>query len=501
MIAPWMVAEIRRLHQVEGWRKETIARHLGIHHGTVRRALERDGLAVEREPRGLMIDPYVPFLRDVLLRHPLLAASTLYEMARRRGYPGSLRHFRYCLAKHELRPRKAAEAFLELRTLPGEQAQVDWASFGERRVEGGTRRLWAFVMVLSYSRWIYFRFFYDSRTPSFLTGHVGAFKFFGGAARVLLYDNLKSAVLERRGDAIRFHPRLLEMADHYGFEPRPAAPRRGNEKGRVERAIRYLRTSFFPLRETLSLEALNAAALEWSREIAGQRRWPQDRRRDVTQAYHEERAHLLALPGKPFPAHEQTLVKLRKTPYVRFDVNKYSVPHDRVRRPVTVVADWDRVRIFDRTDLIAEHARCWGKNQVIENPDHLDALWRAKRRARSQRGQHRLNQLVPQAEQLLVELARRQRHLPGAIERLLYLLDSHGPEEMRRAVDEALESESPHPETVRLILDRRRRKKGCKPPLPIPLPDDPKLRDLVVEPHPLCSYDRIEEDDDEEDAP
>jgi hypothetical protein len=352
-------------------------------------------------------------------------------------------------------------------------------------------------MVLSYSRWLYFRFFYDARLPSFLAGHVGAWSFFGGSVRQLLYDNLKSAVLERRGDAIRFHPRLLEMADHYRFEPRPVAPRRGNEKGRVERAIRYLRTSFYPLRSTWSLEALNEAALDWSRSVASQRRWPQDARRSVEQAYHEERAHLRPLPAEPFPAHERVTAHLRRSPYVRFDANRYSVPHDRVGRPVTVVAEIGRVRIFDRQELIAEHRRSWDKDQVVENPAHVDALWRSKRHARRHRGQERLTRAVPGSEKLLVALAERQRHLATAVDRLLFLLDAYGPEEMARAVGEALEKGSPHPETVRLILDRRCRQH--EPPMPIPLPDDPKLRDLVVRPHSLGDYDL--DDGDEEDEP
>lgn len=498
MIPPWKQAEIRRLFTVEGWRKHTIARHLGIHHGTVQRALEREGIRSESRPRTSMIEPFVPFLRETLERYPELPASTLYEMVRRRGYPGRPDHFRHRLADLCLRPQKAPEAFLQLQTLPGEQAQVDWASFGERKVEGGVRKLWAFVMVLSYSRWLYFQFFYDARMPSFLAGHVRAWEFFGGSVRTVLYDNLKSAVLERRGKTIVYHPRLLEMADHYRFDPRPVAPRRGNEKGRVERAIRYLRTSFFPLRHSLSLEALNEAAIEWIRTVAAERRWPQDRRRSVEQAYHEERAHLRALPSEPFPAHEHRTARLRRSPYVRFDANRYSVPHDRIQRSVDLFADLDRVRIFDRQTLIAEHRRSWDKQQVIENPEHLEALWRSKRKARRHRAQDRLVRAVPRSEELLAALARRQRHLLTAVKRLIFLLETYGPEEMAQAVEEALEKGSPHPETVRLILDRRCQQRRAKPPIPIELPDRPELRNLVVKPHSLHTYDDLDDDPEDE---
>ncbi len=498
MIPPRLEAEIRRLATVEGWRRGTIARHLGVHHSTVSRALARAGAgeaprSSRRRPSA--IDPFVPWLREVLERYPKLPASQLYEMARRRGYPGGPDHFRHRIAELGLRPSRPPEAFFALRTVAGEQAQVDWADFGRRAVEGGHRRLFAFVMVLSYSRMLFVRFFYDARLPSFLAGHVEGFSFLGGVARCLLYDNLKSAVLERVDDAIRFHPRLLELADAYGYEPRPVAPGRGNEKGRVERAIRYLRTSFFPLRSHLQLDALNQEAERWSRETAAVRPWPQDRRRTVEQAWHEEKSRLLALPEAPFPCHERLEVGVRRTPYVAFDANRYSVPHDRIARTLSVAADLEQVRVFDRQELVATHRRSWHKAQVIEDPDHFEALRQAKRKARLHRGQQLLLRAVPQAEELLNALGQRQRHLATAVDRLQRLLDEHGREELAVAVAEALAAGSPHPETVRLVLDRRRRERQQAPPLPVALPDDPRVRDLVVVPHPLADYDPEETDE------
>ena len=122
------------------------------------------------------------------------------------------------------------QAYLRLRTLPGEQAQVDWGHFGHLEIGRARRPLMAFVMVLSWSRMIFLRFFLDARMENFLRGHVAAFAAWGGVARVHLYDNLKSAVLERQGQAIRFNPTLLQFAGHYRTEPRPVAIARGNEK-------------------------------------------------------------------------------------------------------------------------------------------------------------------------------------------------------------------------------------------------------------------------------
>ena len=117
---------------------------------------------------------------------------------------------------------------------PGEQGQVDWGHFGHLEIGRARRPLMAFVMVLSYSRQIFLRFFLDARMENFLRGHVAAFAAWGGVPRVLLYDNLKSAVLERRGDAIRFHPTLLGFAGALPLtSPGPVAVARGNEKACV----------------------------------------------------------------------------------------------------------------------------------------------------------------------------------------------------------------------------------------------------------------------------
>jgi transposase len=231
-VPPDVEAQVLRYHHVEKWRVGTIARQLGLHPDTVHRVLAQAGLP--RRPsveRPLRIDPYLPFILQTLEAYPTLTAARLYEMVCSRGYRGHRDHFRHLIARH--RPRRRAEAYLRLRTLPGEQAQMDWGSFGHLQIGRAQRPLMAFVLVLSQSRQIFLRFFLDARVGSFLRGHAEAFEAWGGVPRVVLYDNLKSAVLARRGQAIQFNPTLLDFAAHYRFEPRPVAVARGNEKGCV----------------------------------------------------------------------------------------------------------------------------------------------------------------------------------------------------------------------------------------------------------------------------
>lgn len=163
-------------------------------------------------------------------------------------------------------------------------------------------------------------------------------------------------MLERIGDAIRFHPTLLELAAWYHFQPRPVAIARGNEKGRVERAIRFARERFFAARRFADLDDLNAQALAWCAGEAAERPCPEDRARTVRACFEEERPRLLALPAEPFPCQERVDVPSHKTPYVRFDLNDYSIPHTHVRRTLQVVATQERVRVLDGTDVVATHA-------------------------------------------------------------------------------------------------------------------------------------------------
>lgn len=485
-------AQIVRLHLIEKWPPGTIARHLKLHHGVVRRVLVRVGVPASTiSHRRSIADPYAGFIVETLTRYPDLCASRLHEMVRERGYPGSGAHFRAVVRRY--RPPKSAEAFLRLRTLCGEQVQVDWGMFGEIAVPGGKRPLVAFVMVLSWSRMIFVRFGLSMRMGSFLEGHVDGFNYFGGVARIALYDNLKSAVTERIGDAIRFNETLLSFASHHGYEPRPCAPYRGNEKGRVERAIRYVRDSFFPARTWTDLDDLNAQALAWCSGIAADRRCPGDRTRTVRDAFAEEQSRLRCMPEASFPLEDRVEIHVGKTPYARFDNNDYSVPADRVRRTLTAFASSTSVRLLDGLDVVATHARSWGKQQVIEDPTHVAALVAYKAKAAEARGLDRLARAAPESRRLLQAMAEHGGNLGAATSALLRLLDAYGAAATNAAITEALAAGRAHPQAVRQVLDTQRQALGLPPPIAIVLPDRAAVRDLNVTPHRLATYDTLSE--------
>ena len=495
MISRELEAEILRLYHAEHWPVGTLARQLGIHHHTVRRVLGQSGIPTPvKYARRSMVEPYLPFIQQTLERYPTLRASRLYRMVCERGYPGRPDHFRALVSRY--RPRAPAEAYLRLRTLAGEESQVDWAHFGKLAVGKALRPLMAFVMVLSYSRHLFLRFYLGAAMSAFLDAHVRAFSFFGGVSRTCLYDNLRSAVLERlplarAPDAIRFHPTLLELSAWYRFAPRPVAVARGNEKGRVERAIRFVRESFFAARPFTDLADLNEKALRWCTAEAAERPCPEDRSRTVRECFEAEKPRLLALPQEPFPAEERQLVRAHKTPYVRFDLNDYSVPHTHVRRTLELLATLESVRILDGTTVIATHPRSFDRDAQIEQPQHIEALEAEKRAGRAHRAIDRLHYATPSAEPFFRLAAARGAHMGSLTRGLIELLDTHGAAALEVALAAALAEDATHLAAVRHFIDLHRAQRGLSPPIPVTLPDDPRVRSLTVRPHNLADYEKL----------
>jgi transposase len=487
-ISEELKAHILRYHHVEQWRVGTISSQLGVHHTTIKRVLSETGVSKSKVlPERSMIDPFLPFIFEQLKRFPKLTASRLYGMVTERGYPGGVDHFRHLISFY--RPKTPAEAYLRLRTLAGEQAQVDWGHFGHMTIGDAKRPLMALVMVLSYSRKIYLHFYLNARTENFLRGHEEAFNYFSGIPRVVLYDNLKSAVLERQGDAIRFNPTLLSFASHYRFEPRPCAVYRGNEKGRVERSIRFIRDNFFAGRQYTTLDDLNQQALTWCDTQASNRPCPESRNKTVHDTFLEEQPRLIKLPENPFPCNEVESVSVGKTPYVRFDLNDYSVPHTHVRTSLIVQATQHSITILDGVHVIAQHKRSYDRAKQIECEEHIKTLALLKRQARLSRGQDRLTHSIDCARSFLEAAAESGYSLKSITRQLTSLLDDYGANLLEKAMTEALEKKVPHPNSVRIALQRFRDASEEEPLVRVALSHDERVTDMVIKPHSLNQYD------------
>jgi transposase len=496
MMSPEEIAEARRLFFGEHWKVGTVSSYLHRHPDAIKHAIGAESFVFKGRQKASKLDPYLGFIEETLRRYPQLTATRVHEMLVSRGYRGKIGQTRKAVKR--LRPASCNEAYLRLKTLPGEQAQVDWASFGHVTVGRAKRPLSAFLMVLSWSRAMHAVFTLDQQQDNFLRGHVEAFEYFGGVPRVLLYDNLRSAVLSRVGYAIQFHPRFLEFSGHYHFEPRPVAVARGNEKGRVERAIRFLRDRFFAAREFRDVEDLNAQFRKWRDEWAHARPCPGDETMTVGEALEKERKVLMGLPCNRYCCESIRAVKSGKTPYVRFDLNDYSIPFELVRKPLSLICTDKEVRILDGATEAARHPRSYDRGEIIEDERHISALVEAKRSARQSRGMSRLFVCVQGAKAFLERVVERGQNLATATKQLERMLDEYGDKELSVAIEQVNEKELSAPSAVAQLLEQSRRKRGMRPPVKVTITDDPRVKDMHVSPHRLEQYDVLAKHDTDE---
>ncbi len=265
----------------------------------------------------------------------------------------------------------------------------------------------------------------------------------------------------------------------------------------MERAIRYVRDAFFAARSFTDLDDLNAQAELWCNGQAADRRCAAEPERTVREVFAEEVPLLLRLPDNPPSVHECVQVSVGKTPYVRFDLNDYSVPAAHVQRSLTVLADAHEVRIVDGVTILAQHPRSYDKGEQIEDPAHIQALVEQKRAAHQHRATDRLTQACPAVRDLLMRAAERGSNLGAIIVGLQRLLDRYGAPELQASILEALVRDVPHPNAVRLALEQRRAQRGDAPPVMLTLPAHVRARDVPVSPHALETYDQLKEPTDE----
>ena len=480
-------AEIHRLSAVELWPPGTIARQLAVHIDVVRRVL---GLQAPRERvrKGSFVDEYVPFMRETLARWPTLRSTRLFDMLKERGFPGSPRTVREHVAR--LRPRREREAFLRTTPLIGEQSQVDWAFVQNVSVDGGQRPLWMFVIVLSWSRamWCELCFTMDAATVA--RSLVRAAQAFDGVTRQWLFDNPKTIVVERAGDAVRFHSLLLSTTTALRVQPRLCAPRRANEKGKVERAIRFVRERALVDFVFHSVDDGNDRLQRFCTGVALDRPHPTLAGRTVRDCLEEERPRLLRIAETLPPTDEQRSVVVDKTAFIRFDTNDYSVPHNLVGKTLTLFACDREVRLVDATEQVALHKRCFGRRQSIENPEHRRALVEVKRRARDGVRRDQLSNIVPAFRLVLERWLEEGRNIGVAVARANAAYDDYGANVFAAAVDDFIARGLVDPAALAVLCDHiQRNRKPRSPPVPAPHHVD----DRDVTPHDLGGYDDPED--------
>jgi transposase len=310
--------------QGQGLKQWEIAEKLGVTDRTVRNYLHPKPKPSEPFQRPSKLDPFKPFIDSVLKENPGYNREILIGRLRKQGYQGKISILREYAAA--VQKRIELQAVIRFETEMGRQAQVDWKEFGKQVVDGKETKLYAFVMVLGYSRKPFVFFTTSMDQATLLACHVLAFTWFGGVPAEILYDNMRTAYQPDIEGTWQPTKRLLALAAHYGFTPHRCRVRRPETKGKVERTVGYLGNNFWPRMEgqELSLSTLNAEVRLWI-EAIGEKPIA-DLEESRNERFARERPTLKPLPAADFDVRKEIPLVVGREGNIRYEGNRYTVP-------------------------------------------------------------------------------------------------------------------------------------------------------------------------------
>jgi transposase len=488
MLSTDQINDLHRLYWSERWPIRKIERHLHMGWRTIKKYLEAPAQGPATRQRTSKLDTFKATIGEWLEADPAAPASVIEQRLKGLGYSGSYTILRDYV--RSVRPKAASKrGFIRMEPAAGERFEVDWAHFGALDYDGDKRKLYAFALVDAHSRMLYLEFTHCQTFETFARCHIHAFEAFGGVARELVYDNLATAVAEHDGRLVRFQPRFLGFAREYGFYPRACNPASGWEKGKIERAIGYVRQSFWPLRTFTDIHDVNRQARQWLAEVANQRRHRETRQRPIDRF---QPLALRPLPVIPYDYRECVESLVYKDLRLRFDGNRYCVPQRYIGRRLTIKADATSVTIYDRVHEVATYCRSWRRGQTL-GADRFEPevaeMRPAARRSRAQ--QQLLAYLTPlcapgAVEAYLRDIADSDRVLARQIAELLELIRQYGADLVASAMTKAAAARAFGADYVANILRQQESPRRPQPPLVL---RDPLLNELAPDPLSLLEYD------------
>jgi len=434
-----LAVQVRYLRDVVKLSLRQIAGELGIPRSKCSRLYA--GKSSSSMAKARLLDPYHPLIADWYREHPSLKAIQILERLRQRdvriGY-SAVKDF----TREFREPKRKFYHTLEFQ--PGEEAQVDWFFLNHPHLG----KLAGFALILSHSRYFFAHFFPRYSFEFFVDGHLRAFAALSGLPQSLRYDNLKSVVLKQK--PLTYNPAFLEFAQYYRFEIRLCNVARPNEKGRIERAIRTLRSTFCNIAgDHRTLDALNTALHDWC-----------DKKNNlVHRTTGKVPSELKANePLRPFPQHawRNALVlpaqQATKTGFVTFDTNRYSVPDYLVQQRLSIHGYCDHLEVYDvKGKKVATHVRCFARQQTITNSAHR-SFARISTRAKRDRIHSLIKKLDPVLDRFLALNETTGEDPYATAHSLFVLLKSHARQTVISAVREALTRRAPRLKCVVSLL-------------------------------------------------
>ncbi len=474
---------LRQLYDEKGLKVSQIAAELQLDPKTVEKWVDQ----LTYKPRQVTkrrskLDSFKGQISALLERHPYTAQQLLQQL-RQQGYAGG-----YTILKEFVRQVRPVRkpAYLMLEFAPGECAQVDWGNFGSVAVGSTRRRLSFFVMVLCHSRLMYIEFTLSEGMEQFLTCHRHAFEFFQGVTERVVIDNLKVGVLRHpSGQKALFNPRYLDLAAHYGFQPVACNVRKGNEKGRVENGVGYVKKNFLNGLDIPSFAVVNPAAIQWRDTVANVRVHGETHRKPI-ELFAQEKLRLKPLPVMPYDCAVIRPISANGCCHVILDTNRYSVPHLYASQKLTLKLYPDQLLLFHHETLIATHPRSYDRHQKIRNPDHAKELVLQRKKAHDQTLLLAFLTLSSHAESYARKLDDKRLNTLHHIQKIVALSEIYGPEKVDRALQDALAFQAYGCEYIANILEQRERPNA--PPAALHLTRRQDLLELELPPADLTPY-------------
>ncbi len=441
MLSPKIQSEILFAHFSAGKSTRKIARDFEINRKSVYRIIKRGKVLIEKNyaSRGSIIDDYTGEIVTLLKLKEKLSVKVIFLRLRAQGYAGGYSTVRnHVLGMREkLHQIKPKEAFFTLDFAVGEASQIDWGEFGEPFEEGV--KIHCFVMVLCYSRLLYIEFTRSERFEEFIRCHENAYRYFRGKRTVeQWYDNLPTAVSERKGKLVRFNSRFYAYAGHHRFKPVACNLARGNEKGRVENGVKFVRNNFWPGRTFINFEDLQKQACVWRDEIANKREHAITKKIPLWVFDGEEHEKLESINPEDYETDEIFSNEIKPDYHIVYETNRYSVPWTMVGIVVTVRIDSDWLKVFYQEKFITKHKRCYMNHQKpFTKPEHEEGL-----RERKPQGDKKdlhweistLESYGPSVKEYLTCLENSPRSLKSEISKLLALGTIYGDKALEAAV-------------------------------------------------------------------
>ncbi len=488
---------IKHLHEHDKLTAMQIAKTLQLDYRTVAKWLKAPRFHPRQtQGRSSLLDPYKAHIIQWLEHHPY-TAQQCYQRLREMGYPGGYSILTDYIRK--VRPVRKP-AFLTLSFAPGECAQVDWGCYHAIAVGNTRRRLSFFVMTLCYSRLMYVEFTVLQSMEHFLACHQHAFEYFGHRVpKDIMVDNLRSAVLKRIiGEAPVFNPKYQAFADHYGFRIKACGVGKGNEKGRVENGVGYVKKNFLNGLNLGDFTTLAPYARRWLDEIANRRIHGETRQRPVDR-FEEEKDALQSIRVPHFDIGQIRSVRASNQFRIRVDTNRYSIPAVYASQAVILKVYPDRLCIYHREQLIARHRRSYERHQDIAHPDHARELITHRRHARDQQLLTRFLGLSSQSPRYYQALEDKRLNAKHHVQKIVALSDIYGTDNVARAMNDALVFGAISCEYIANLLEQRAQSTPEASALHLTRNED--LLELAIQEPDLSLYDHDQGDTDDPQDP